>query len=435
MRFHRFSLSKRRAGFGTALLVSFAVSLSSPQLFADGIDAKFGLSPDNSLNLFLSTLDTAKENGQILINTYFFTHPDMVTKLKELIKDRGVSVEMLIEGEPMGKGVLHSSMSKESVKALNEIQQEMDARDPTGDRNHIWIMQTPNRGERRYVYDHAKYLVVDSDRVLVSSENFVQSAFPTSGNRGNRGWQVVLEDLDLAKKFRDMFKEDSSLSYGDVIDLNGYKSKHPDLPSFPPRPPVKRDQPSLPLGEGSVDKATLITAPDNALDELPKLIERATKRLDVEENDLPKTWGYKETKVENPLVTAIIQAAQSSVQVRVLLHFSPPPADAKEARKSGNQITVEYLQHVARCKKWTNLHARLIHLDATGFLVVHNKGIIVDDEVLVSSINGTENSVKNNRETGVLLESRDAAKYYGKAFDDDWKSSPEVADDPNTPCN
>ena len=41
-------------------------------------------------------------------------------------------------------------------------------------------------------------------------------------------------------------------------------------------------------------------------------------------------------------------------------------------------------------------------------------------EVLVSSINGTENSVENNREIGIAIESEAGARYFGEVFGFDW---------------
>ncbi|MFH1263821.1 MAG: phospholipase D-like domain-containing protein, partial [Pseudomonadota bacterium] len=65
--------------------------------------------------------------------------------------------------------------------------------------------------------------------------------------------------------------------------------------------------------------------------------------------------------------------------------------------------------------------------------IIHNKGFLADDRfALVSSINGTQNSVMNNRELGILLDSPDAAQYFKMAFNADWNVSPESTE--TTPC-
>jgi phosphatidylserine/phosphatidylglycerophosphate/cardiolipin synthase-like enzyme len=49
--------------------------------------------------------------------------------------------------------------------------------------------------------------------------------------------------------------------------------------------------------------------------------------------------------------------------------------------------------------------------------------VIVDgNSVLVSSINWNENSPMNNREAGVIIEDPDAAAYYLRVFEEDWKN-------------
>ena len=51
---------------------------------------------------------------------------------------------------------------------------------------------------------------------------------------------------------------------------------------------------------------------------------------------------------------------------------------------------------------------------------VHNKGVIGDDLVLVTSINWTPTSVENNRESGVIINSKEVADYFAAAFNRDF---------------
>jgi phosphatidylserine/phosphatidylglycerophosphate/cardiolipin synthase-like enzyme len=55
------------------------------------------------------------------------------------------------------------------------------------------------------------------------------------------------------------------------------------------------------------------------------------------------------------------------------------------------------------------------------FTTLHNKGMIIDNTtVLISSINWNEQSVRKNREAGVLIENKEIAKYYATVFFADW---------------
>jgi phosphatidylserine/phosphatidylglycerophosphate/cardiolipin synthase-like enzyme len=68
-------------------------------------------------------------------------------------------------------------------------------------------------------------------------------------------------------------------------------------------------------------------------------------------------------------------------------------------------------------------------LNIKTFTHCHNKGVIVDDEVVVvSSTNWSENSVLRAREAGVLVRSKAIAAYYRDVFDLDWKEGVKPAD-------
>jgi phosphatidylserine/phosphatidylglycerophosphate/cardiolipin synthase-like enzyme len=55
---------------------------------------------------------------------------------------------------------------------------------------------------------------------------------------------------------------------------------------------------------------------------------------------------------------------------------------------------------------------------------VHNKGFVIDgDTVVVSSQNFSPAGISENRDAGVILESKEIAQYFGPIFDADWRSS------------
>ena len=56
-------------------------------------------------------------------------------------------------------------------------------------------------------------------------------------------------------------------------------------------------------------------------------------------------------------------------------------------------------------------------------LVLHNKGLVADDAVVVGSLNGNLHSRAQNREVVLILESPEAARYFGALFDDDWEGA------------
>ncbi|MBR6037400.1 MAG: PKD domain-containing protein, partial [Candidatus Methanomethylophilaceae archaeon] len=51
---------------------------------------------------------------------------------------------------------------------------------------------------------------------------------------------------------------------------------------------------------------------------------------------------------------------------------------------------------------------------------VHNKGLVCDDVAIVSSVNWTSNSFNNNREAGVVIQSKNVADYFAGVFEKDF---------------
>jgi phosphatidylserine/phosphatidylglycerophosphate/cardiolipin synthase-like enzyme len=63
---------------------------------------------------------------------------------------------------------------------------------------------------------------------------------------------------------------------------------------------------------------------------------------------------------------------------------------------------------------------RAINLDF--FTHCHNKGVIVDDSVVVSSTNWSENSLRRAREAGILIHSDAVTGFFSNVFEDDWNT-------------
>lgn len=62
------------------------------------------------------------------------------------------------------------------------------------------------------------------------------------------------------------------------------------------------------------------------------------------------------------------------------------------------------------------MEAQLLDTLSTNLEKIHNKGVIADNKVLISSINWSSNSPTNNREAGVIIENADVANFYKEVF-------------------
>lgn len=397
-----------------------------------GFPVQLANSPQNSLALTLSAIHSAQK--ELLINIYEFTEPSIADAILERIQ-AGVHVELLQEGEPVG------GMSQPA----QEIKQELvDAMNRAGQQDRYFQMKSPMKfmakgQKRRFRYDHAKYMVIDGASLVIGSENYSPTGHPLPSENGNRGWEVWVQEPDLAHSFMQMFSEDTNLSYGDVQVLNSScpfcvplrTTLYQYLAFHLPR--VQNETPWLTVDASLAEK---ITSPENSLSGLLKIIRGARKTLDIEQMSFHSDW--REAKTLSPLFDAVISAAERGVRVRVLLNdenvfFQPPgPAMLKQLklrpldqslRINKNEITVNALNQVAR-DRGLPLQARIANVKAMGVSKIHNKGVLVDGEkTLISSINWSENSVTNNREAAVLLTSPEAHRYFGDLFQRDWDSS------------
>lgn len=430
-------------------LASFLLPLF-PFSSAHALPARFGVAPDNSTQLAAETLQGAKKS--ILLNLYELENAALAEILIERIR-AGVTVRVLLEREPLGR------ISPESREIIFKVFRAMRA---SGNSGHEFFLMTgknldEQQGGRRFRYNHAKYIVVDAAKVWVSSENFSQGGHPVPGNVGNRGWQTTIESKTLARKFTEMFLSDSDPNHEDIVELTLDHqlpvAEPKPAPSNPgPAPDPVRKHPARPIGKGTVQKATLITSP-NALPPVLKILDSAQRNLEVQHMNLPSTWRDDDFELfTNPLLEGLVRAARRGVQVRVLLNdenaFNSSPAGqgpersgeragapaGQAAKKRPNETTVALIQTLAHCENLP-IQARIIDTKAAGLTYIHNKGMLADGRrALVSSINGTRNSFENNREVAVLLDSPDAAKYYGEAFDFDWRLSPEPSPNQISPC-
>jgi cardiolipin synthase len=428
--------------FVALCLLFISIHALSPLALA--APAHFGLSPDNSQGLLLSTLNAAK--SRIVINIYQFEQPQVLEVLLRKIRS-GVSVSILIEGQPFGK------VSDSGRKVISDLQNAMKSSSSRS--NHLFVMASQMaNSNRRFRFDHAKYVVIDGQYALVSSENFTEHGHPVAGQIGNRGWEVCLQTTDISNQLEKIFENDTQLSFGDVTDLASGNDSGNWLEVQPPNrsPEVSRarENPTISLGTGEVRAAQLLTSPNSAPG-LSALMLSARSTLEMEEMNLPLYW--RGSTDPSPLVAGLIDAARRGVHVRALLNDdgafggggnpTPPDPDGNDgggitpfeilsalaspdSNKHANEITANYLRQLANSEHLP-LEARIVNTRAAGISYIHNKGIIADSQrVLVSSINGTETSVMKNREMGILLDSPDAGKYFGAAFQADWDASSPV---------
>jgi len=346
------------------------------------------VSPDCSRQVLEDAIRGANEN--ILLNVYEFTDPGLAGLLCDAGK-RGVSVSVLLEGGPVG------GIPPEEFPVIYSLTQSgADVRE----------MEGTGEDHAPYRYDHAKYLVIDNCRIFLTTENFKEHSFPHAGYAGNRGWGVLLSSPDLATYFTQVFLDDYD---GPGVAMSDGRPGAAETPVIDTYQPV--------FGPASFFGAdvTPVFSPDTSL-LIADLINQSRSRVWIEQayiTEYPKNGT-------NPFLAAAIQAARRGVDVRILLdgYYYNIEGD------NDNDEMVTRLKTLAG-RENISLQAQVLYPEKTGLLKVHTKGVIADDQVLVSSMNWNENSACFNREAGVIIQSREAASYFASIFLIDWSGKKE----------
>ena len=347
------------------------------------------VSPDDGRGRVLSFLASADRTLEAAV--YTLTSDAIACVLADRAR-AGVRVRVLLEGSPVG-GV--DEDEQRLVAYL--VDAGVQVRSLSGGLDAV----------KRYRYLHAKYAVVDGAAVLVSSENFGDSGFPSAGGSGNRGWSAIVEDRALAGQLWEVFEDDFDPSRPDSVPETGERGVPPETPPVVP--------PWSPTASGGALAVQLLVGPDNVLTDrgVLGLLASARERVRIEAFYADDPWGSR----PSPLLEAAFAAARRGVSVRLLLDGGEWSAEEDTAP---NVALAAALNDRAR-DEGVPLEARVF--TATGRVErIHNKGAVVDGRrVLISSMNWARGSATDNREIGLLLDDVAAAARLEEAFDRDWE--------------
>jgi phosphatidylserine/phosphatidylglycerophosphate/cardiolipin synthase-like enzyme len=327
-------------------------------------------------DVVVETLRDADE--RVLLAGYTFTSREVARTLERAVA-RGVTVRLLLEGEPV------DGLSRREARLLDSLVE------------HGVSVELLGGPRDRYAYHHAKYAVVD-DRALVLTENWKPAG---TGGHASRGWGVRITQSDVVAGLADTFRADA-----DWVGVRGWRQFRRGR-SFATRSatngsyPRNHEPATLP-----VERTELLVAPDNAGRAVTAMLDSATESVDVVQLSIDGP--------DDRFLRATVRAARRGVDVRVLL------SSAWYVRGDNRQI-VERLRERAESE---GLPIRAKLADPTGrYEKIHAKGVVVDgDQALVGSLNWNRESVQDNREVMVVLEGDRVAGYYQDVFVADWSA-------------
>ena len=370
---------------------SFGIDLGrKPDLdlktFTGTHDIRAGVSPDCSFDLLKAALDTA--TSELLVYIYNVSAPHIIERIAAA-RDRGAKVRIMYDAKDT------SGDEAEKLKAL-----------------HVELKVAPSRDPRR-VFDvcHQKFAVIDKKLVVLGSANWATSSIPKrlAGQKrraGNREWLLRIDDKNLASWFRTLFEADFAIEEAPsfAVDFGvDVREAASATPSFAPLlDTALRHFPTL------AGPVTPLVSPDNYFAHVKKVIDGATKRLYLQQQYI---IGGEGAPSVDKLLAAVKARLDAGVDVRII-------------------VSSRFASNWARTKDTLEAHGlktRLKTINLDHFIHCHNKGVIADDHVVVSSTNWSENSVRRAREAGVEVHSTALAEYFATVFEDDWDNGWTIA--------
>lgn len=292
-------------------------------------------------------------------------------------RDRGLSVEILLDGSPAG------GLSESAGAALTELSRAGV---------NLRVIDGPRARMR---FHHAKYAIVDR-RALVATENWKPSGL---GGHSSRGWAVITGQDRIVRALNDTFHADRG--WVDAVDWQSTVPNGDD-----DRPPTTEYPTNFQPQSFDVERTELLLAPDNAERRLRRLLDNATERIRIEQMSIDPAF---------PLLQTVLDAARRGVEVQILLSgaWYVEAENERLAQRLNDRATTEELPLTVRVAD-----------PEDRFEKIHAKGILVDGETTVAgSLNWNNNSFRRNREVALLIDSDGVAGYFGQVFATDWTAA------------
>lgn len=368
----------------------------------------------------LSTL-LASATQTLDLSLYTLEHRELA-QIIVAAAQRGVHVRLLLEGSPPG-GI--SDQQKWCVAQIAAAGGEV--------RYLAAEEDAPNGYRPRYRFFHAKYGLVDGQRVFNGTENLTYDAMPTEPTLpvgGRRGFYLITDAAPVVEALQRLFTHDWAPDR--FLDLHPFDPNHAKYGGppadfvWPPLPVYAVTQ--SPFREDVTIQATahftVVSSPENAWRPdtgLNALLAQAGAGDEILFTQLyeHKNWGDSVSNPvadPNPRLQAMLNAARRGARVRLLLDSF---FDEPEALRS-NRATVEYIRTLAQAEG-LDMDARTGNPTLGG---IHAKVVLVrlgnHYWSAVGSLNGGEISHKLNREVVVIT---DMAGIYGRlaeVFAWDW---------------
>jgi uncharacterized repeat protein (TIGR01451 family) len=390
----------------------------TPQRAVEEATLTVAIAPDHAYEVVVEQLTAAESSIQV----------ESLTMRSVAIGDalgaaaqRGVAVTVLLEGGPVGGLDDQEKLACERLEA-------------SGGQCWFMVNDTKERIHDRYAYLHAKFMVIDGAKAIISTENFSPDSMPdddkADGTWGRRGAVLVTDAASVVARLSAVWQAD--FDPGNHRDLRRWSSADliygsppagtlPIASSGGTTYTVYFSQPLVLHGSFAME---LSHVPENSLragEGALGLLERAGSgdTVLVEALNERPYWGPSSSTPEldpNPRLEALMAAAMRGATVRLLLD----PYYDDRGDPVSNRATCQSVNLLALDQ---GLDLACAQNNRTG-LGIHNKMLLAhvggQGYIQLGSINGTELSNKGNREISLLVQSDAAFEWLARMFWIDW---------------
>ena len=379
------------------------------------------IAPDNAYQAVVNQINSAQDS--LLIETLTFENAALAQALAAAA-GRGVAITVLLEGSPAG------GLPDQERWVCQTIETAGGA---------CWFMISDDalNIHDRYRFLHAKFILIDGQRALISSENLSPNSLPnddkSDGTWGRRGVILITDAPGVVSHLQALWAADFNPAGHN--DLFRWQAGH-DTYGAPPAGFVPITitggttytvRYATPLHVHGQLPLEIVQSPENSLrapDSLLGLVARAAAGDTVLVQQLSERpyWGSSSsnpTDDPNPRLEAYLAAARRGATVRLLLDAYFDDGSSP----TSNRATCEYVNAIALAEQLA-LECRLGNPAGLG---IHNKMVLVEAAgqgwLHVGSLNGTEQSSKGNRELALQVQSNAAYALLAGMFDRDWPYS------------
>lgn len=383
-------------------------------------------SPDAGYGLLTGFLSQAQSD--LTIAMYDFTSGPLLTDVTNLVGPRQLPFKMVLDHPPKNPTADQTdTVTRQTI--LNS--------DPNAAIN--WALTRNDPQVTEWVFPtayHIKVIVEDGKRFWLSSGNMNNSNEPSTPalqKTGDRDWHVVLENSELAQLYKAFIDNDFNIAAG--AQTVGDPTVHAQIKD------------ALQSLSTESSKSTFVQLAMTARTPATTFPAKAFNNVQVSIQPLltPDKGVHTSMYVDN--VLDLINSAKKTLYMQTqYIHPSAKPGDAdfmllvaalSNAHKNGLDVRLITSQY-ENTAQWIET-LKPFDLDQVLRIQnkVHNKGIVVDSNVvMVSSQNWSADGCLRNRDAGLIIENADIAAYFESIFMYDWVNlATEKIVDASTPAN